>query len=140
MSLKIADAHNITCQVVISVPPPATCSEPDCEILATVLDVSCNDNNTATDPSDDTFFVQVDINVANSDESVAWIATTTDGRALENGLFPATAVFDHFTELLSFLLPSFQWHLASTLFQIFHAVVVLSHAILHYFIYQTICL
>ncbi|NRB53755.1 MAG: DUF11 domain-containing protein, partial [Saprospiraceae bacterium] len=96
VELKIADAQDITCSVEIDVAPPATCSSPDCEVVTNVLDVICDDAGTPTDPSDDTYTVEMSIDVVNSSTAAAWTASTGDGAFLGTGLFGSTASFGPF--------------------------------------------
>jgi len=96
VSLKIADAQNITCQVQLEVEPPATCSAPDCEVVTSILEVNCDDNDTPSDPSDDTYFVEMSIDVINSETAAAWTASGADGQTFGTGLFGTTAVFGPF--------------------------------------------
>ena len=96
VSLKIADAQNITCQVLLNVEPPASCSAPDCEVVTNILEVNCDDNDTPTDPSDDVYFVEMSIDVVNSETAAAWTASSADGEVFGTGLFGTTAVFGPF--------------------------------------------
>ncbi|CAM9466036.1 unnamed protein product, partial [Discosporangium mesarthrocarpum] len=96
VDLKIADAQDITCAVELEVAPPASCSSPDCEVVSNVLDVLCDDAGTPTDPSDDTYTVEMSIDVVNSSTAAAWTASTGDGQFLGTGLFGSTVTFGPF--------------------------------------------
>ena len=96
VSIKIADCQNITCQVIIAATAPEACSQPDCEVIGDLQAVSCDDNGTPADPSDDVFRVTMDIAVANSDAGSAWRATLLDGTPIGTGTFPTTHTFGPF--------------------------------------------
>ncbi|MBX2870912.1 MAG: DUF11 domain-containing protein [Saprospiraceae bacterium] len=93
VSIKIADCQDISCQVIIVTPAPEACSQPDCEVAGDVQEVTCDDNGTPADPTDDVFFVTMDISVEYSDAGAAWRATLLDGTAIGTGTFPTTHTF-----------------------------------------------
>ncbi|MEZ5039123.1 MAG: T9SS type A sorting domain-containing protein [Saprospiraceae bacterium] len=96
VSIKIADCQDITCQVQIVAPAPASCSQPDCEITSAVKAVNCDDSNTPADPSDDIFFVTLDLSVQNAEGGLAWRASLLDGTAIGTGVFPTSHTFGPF--------------------------------------------
>ena len=54
VNIAFNDVNKTDCIASLTILPPATCSD-DCEISADVFNISCNNNNTPSDASDDTF-------------------------------------------------------------------------------------
>ena len=85
LSFQIRDLLDANCAVDISVEAPETCSE-QCEVIATVTNILCDDNGTFTDPDDDTFTFELTVTGFNN--SNGWIAS--DGSV---GQYNETKVF-----------------------------------------------
>jgi len=72
INLTVTDDNNSTCTFDFSVEPPVTCSD-DCDIDMIIIEnITCFDNNTPTDPLDDTF--TFDITVEGSGVGTAWLS------------------------------------------------------------------
>jgi len=56
--LTITDTENSSCQTVIEVVPPSTCSG-TCSIASSLINTICDDNGTPSNPNDDTFTIEV---------------------------------------------------------------------------------
>ncbi|MFT4758072.1 MAG: hypothetical protein ACI9XO_000816 [Paraglaciecola sp.] len=68
----IDDTNNI-CTEVVSVIPPASCSNNVCTITGTVTASPCDDAGTDTDPADDTF--TFDLTVTGTSTGAGWLST-----------------------------------------------------------------
>ncbi|MEL6987182.1 MAG: hypothetical protein AAGK97_05070, partial [Bacteroidota bacterium] len=81
--LTISDANDASCQQSIEVVPPSACSG-TCNIFGSTFNLICDDNNTASDPTDDTYFF--DLIMEGQNMSNTWIAnddTMTTGIYVE---------------------------------------------------------
>jgi len=87
LNFTVTDNANSDCTSIISVTPPATCSEL-CALQVMVFDMSCDDNGTASDPSDDLFSFTVIVDGENSGTS--WIA---DDPNATSGSYGTSIVF-----------------------------------------------
>ena len=79
LNFTITDIDDTGCTTDVMVTAPATCSDA-CEIEAVVGNILCDDNNTPTDPSDDTF--TFDVTVTGDNNGASWTANdpnTTTG-------------------------------------------------------------
>jgi len=79
LNFFVIDDADATCDIQVIVTAPDDCSQ-ECEIVADVTDVMCDNNGTPSDPSDDTFSFMVNVNGNNIGSS--WNATdpnTTSG-------------------------------------------------------------
>jgi gliding motility-associated-like protein len=63
LNITITDVDNPSCTTTFDIAPPPTCSnQPPCDInYAQVGNITCNDNGTPNDPSDDTFTFVVQV-------------------------------------------------------------------------------
>ena len=60
VNIRVRDRGDAACYVDFTVDPPAPCSD-GCEIDVVIEDVRCSNNGTPTDPSDDTFVVELTV-------------------------------------------------------------------------------
>ncbi len=74
--IQVNDDNNSICGTLVNVAPPNTCSG-NCSISNSVSNIQCNDNGTPTDPSDDTFSFELEINGSNT--AVAWTSNDPNG-------------------------------------------------------------
>ncbi len=82
------DSNDPTCQDILMVVPPPTCSNV-CEIVATQPETPrCDDNNTPADASDDVFYYTLAVNGFNT--SGNWIATLANGQQVAAGAMGST--------------------------------------------------
>ena len=66
LNLNIQDSDDATCTIIgVPVNAPQTCSD-DCDINTPQIIVTCDDNGTPTDPSDDTFTYVIEVTGANT--------------------------------------------------------------------------
>ncbi len=70
-SFDIFDASNFNCSTEVIIQTPATCSEA-CELDFVIENITCDDNGTALDSSDDVYFF--DLTVIQENETGTWIA------------------------------------------------------------------
>ena len=68
-SFTISDVNDPTCNILIEFDAPLSCSD-ECEITITINQIICQNNGTESDPSDDTFTVQIEVDGNNS--STGW--------------------------------------------------------------------
>jgi Domain of unknown function DUF11/LVIVD repeat len=59
-TLTISDVSNPSSTTTLVVTPPATCSN-TCAIAATLVNKTCNNNNTPSNPADDQFYVTINV-------------------------------------------------------------------------------
>jgi len=71
VSFTIIDGVDPTCSFFVNVPVPTTCSDV-CDLETVVTNIICDDNNTPSDPSDDTF--SFDVNVTGANVATTWTA------------------------------------------------------------------
>ena len=60
ISVSATDGQDPTCSISENVNPPGTCSNGSCNLSSLNSSVSCNNNGTPADPSDDTFTITID--------------------------------------------------------------------------------
>ena len=72
--VTIVDDSNPDCNTTYTADPTPTCSD-ECLITANATNVTCDDNGTATDPSDDTFTFELMVNAENAVGNNGWSAT-----------------------------------------------------------------
>jgi gliding motility-associated-like protein len=90
-TFDIIDIDDPNCSTTLSVTAPASCSTPEpCSINASIQNVVCDDNGTS-DPSDDTFTFEVDVNGVSVGAS--WTATDPNSTT---GSYSGTTVFGPF--------------------------------------------
>ncbi|MEE9440222.1 MAG: hypothetical protein V3V14_14545, partial [Saprospiraceae bacterium] len=87
LSIDITDDLSSTCTTNINITAPSTCSDM-CSISAIVANVTCNNNGTASDDSDDTFTFSV--TVTGNNIAPTWIAN--DGNTT-TGSYNSATVF-----------------------------------------------
>ena len=73
--LSIHDSEDLTCLTSVSIHSPETCSH-QCEIVAKINSVNCDDNGSPTDPVDDVFTYEMTVSGTNI--STTW--TAADGQ------------------------------------------------------------
>src|SRR5699024_1922608 len=73
--LTLINANDPSCRTDITIQPPESCSK-QCEITAEFKNIFCDDNGTPTDPTDDTYTVEIFVNGENTGS--AWFSS--DGR------------------------------------------------------------
>ena len=94
IQVDVHDIENASCSESVIVTPPTTCSE-ECSVTVSQAEAPvCDDNGTAADPTDDVFFVKLEINGNNG--SGSWNAYA-DGQLLESGSYGSTREFGPFT-------------------------------------------
>jgi len=71
LSFTITDNNDVACTATVDVTAPMTCSGA-CTITNSVINISCDDNGTPSDPTDDTF--TFDVNVTGSNTGASWTA------------------------------------------------------------------
>ncbi len=86
INFTITDASDMLCTADVMVDAPATCST-TCSISNTIGDISCLDNNTVSDPSDDMFTVEIVVSGLNV--GTAWTANDPLGT---NGLYGVSTI------------------------------------------------
>jgi hypothetical protein len=100
LSFTVTDDTDPACTDQVTVTAPATCSN-QCDISATISNVSCNDNGTPSDPSDDNFFF--DISVSGTNTGSGWTADDPNnssgvyGTTLNLGPYPISGGDLNFT-------------------------------------------
>jgi uncharacterized repeat protein (TIGR01451 family) len=75
LEVLITDFNDPTCTTTIFVQVPETCSD-DCGIIVSDISTVCDDNNTPTDPTDDTF--SVTLTLTGNNASNGWNASNGD--------------------------------------------------------------
>jgi len=90
INFTIVDADELSCVEIVSVTPPSTCSDL-CELLTTVSNIQCFDNNTPSNPSDDVF--SFDVFVEGNNIGLNWTASDPNS---SSGAYNATATFGPF--------------------------------------------
>ncbi|MCB0704182.1 MAG: T9SS type A sorting domain-containing protein [Saprospiraceae bacterium] len=87
--LTITDGDDANCQTIGVVTAPATCSD-QCDLDQPVVTVTCDDNGTPTDPSDDTFTYTIEVTGVNLGASYSIAGDDTHSGLLygiQNGPF-----------------------------------------------------
>ena len=81
LSINITDSDDPLCELIsVAVNAPATCSD-ECDINTPQIIVTCDDNGTPTDPSDDTFTYVIEVTGANTGSTY-----NITGDDVQNGL------------------------------------------------------
>ncbi len=100
ISFDITDNNNSSCKTTVNIIPPSTCSDL-CDISNTVYNIFCNDNGTDSNPNDDTFTFDVNVNGSNTGNN--WTANDPNNTS---GTYDITKTFGPYDigdeELLSF--------------------------------------
>lgn len=97
VSFQVQDQfYGGVCSIPISVNPPATCSD-QCLIETEVSNLLCNDNDTPTDPSDDTYTFDLTVTGFNTGES--WSAGGIAAAYGQTVSYGPIAISDGATEL-----------------------------------------
>ncbi len=85
VDIVFTDADEASCTAMITVAPPATCSGATCEITPeNAINITCNDNETPSDPSDDTFTFDVIVNGSSSFPNASNSFTDDQGNTIPN--------------------------------------------------------
>ncbi len=72
ISFEVIDLQKSTCRQAVKVDPPSACSFADCDIATAIINAVCNDNNTPSDPSDDTY--SFELVVTGGAQGAQWVA------------------------------------------------------------------
>ena len=86
VSFVITDKDDDTCLIVVTAEPPAPCSEGECEIMAEVMSIDCDDQGTPDNADDDVFTFDITV-TGNGGEGSGW----TDGNI--NGSYGVATLF-----------------------------------------------
>jgi Secretion system C-terminal sorting domain/Domain of unknown function DUF11/HYR domain len=93
--ITIRDNTNTAATVTVTASAPATCSgsNPTCSLTASVTNILCNNNGTATVAADDTYTFDITVVASGTCSTAGWNAT---GGATGSGTYGATRVFGPF--------------------------------------------
>ncbi|MCB0521356.1 MAG: hypothetical protein H6577_24135 [Lewinellaceae bacterium] len=91
VTLTITDMVDASYQVTFTVPDPGTCSDLP-SVLATLISVACDDNQTPVDPTDDIIVFELEVNGLNTSSSFV-LSSTAGVPAPPTGLYGDVATF-----------------------------------------------
>ena len=82
-SFMVSDVNDPTCSVLLEIDAPLSCSD-ECEITIMVNEIICQNNGTESDPSDDTFIIEIEVNGNNN--STGWESNDINGSTGSYGI------------------------------------------------------
>ncbi len=75
-AFTISDVNDPSCNLLVEFDAPTSCSN-ECEINVVINETLCQNNNTESDPSDDTFTIEIEVNGNNT--STVWESNDVNG-------------------------------------------------------------
>ncbi len=71
VTITITDLEDMSCTLDVVVTDPGTCSNPSCNLVPTVTNITCNDNGSTTDATDDKILFDLEVTGATGSYGVS---------------------------------------------------------------------